>query len=155
MPVTPEVEIPPKATTAPAEDPKDIINVDDLPEDPIADSGKGASSSQTPAEETGATSAQVPTSDMEKKLQMYTSGFGMPPPQPQQPPTTTQVPLAERYIKISETMGKVWGDATTEKKDLSVLEEDLKQFFASHLHLRQVTLAPKHQFRLFRVESVN
>jgi hypothetical protein len=51
--------------------------------------------------------------------------------------------------------GKVWGDPTTEKKDLSVLEEDLKQFFVSHTYLRQVKLAPKHQFRLFRVESVN
>jgi hypothetical protein len=155
MPVTPGVEVPPKATTAPTEEPKDVINVDDLPEEPVADSGKGASSSQTPAEETSATSAQVPASDVERKLQMYSSGFGMPPTRHQQPPTTTRIPLSECYEKISEMMGKVWGDPATEKKDLSVLQEDLKQFFASHSYLRHVTLAPKHQFRIFRVENVN
>jgi hypothetical protein len=109
MPVTPEVEVPPKATTDPAEEPKDVINVDDLPEVPTAESGKGASSSHTPAKETGATSAQAPASDAERKLQTYASGSGMPPTQPQKPSTTAQIPLVERYDKISEMMGKVWG----------------------------------------------
>ncbi|KAK1653061.1 hypothetical protein QYE76_070866 [Lolium multiflorum] len=46
FPVTPEVEVPPKASSASKPDPKDIINVDDLPEDPAhhGDSAKGTSS---------------------------------------------------------------------------------------------------------------
>jgi hypothetical protein len=92
---------------------------------------------------------------VERKLQTYSSRFGMPPAQPQQPSTTTQIPLVERYEKISEMMGKVWGDPATKKRDLSALEADMKEFFASHLIVRQVTLAPKHQFIKFRVEIGN
>ncbi|KAK1615088.1 hypothetical protein QYE76_020605 [Lolium multiflorum] len=46
IPVTPEVEVPPKASSASKPDPKDIINVDDLPEDSAyhGDSAKGTSS---------------------------------------------------------------------------------------------------------------
>jgi hypothetical protein len=43
MPDTPEVEVPPKASSSTAQVPKDVINLDDIPEDPAADSGKGAS----------------------------------------------------------------------------------------------------------------
>jgi hypothetical protein len=45
MPVTPEVEVLPKATEFAISDLKDVINVDDLPEETVVDSGKGASSS--------------------------------------------------------------------------------------------------------------
>ncbi|KAK1668481.1 hypothetical protein QYE76_056640 [Lolium multiflorum] len=50
IPVTPEVEVPPKASSASKPDPKDVINLDDLPEDPAhhGDSAKGASSSVPP-----------------------------------------------------------------------------------------------------------
>ncbi|KAK1617646.1 hypothetical protein QYE76_023163 [Lolium multiflorum] len=56
MPVTPEVEVPPKASSTAKPDPKDVINLDDLPEDPTAesgkgDSGKGASSTAPPPEQ--------------------------------------------------------------------------------------------------------
>ncbi|KAK1606199.1 hypothetical protein QYE76_029872 [Lolium multiflorum] len=49
IPVTPEVEVPPKASSASKPDPKDIINVDDLPEDSAqhGDSAKGTSSPLT------------------------------------------------------------------------------------------------------------
>ncbi|KAK1683682.1 hypothetical protein QYE76_044530 [Lolium multiflorum] len=55
VPVTPEVEVPPKPSSSAKPDPKDVINIDDLPEDPTAesgkgDSGKGASSSAPPPE---------------------------------------------------------------------------------------------------------
>jgi hypothetical protein len=43
MPVTPEVEVLPKASSSAMPDPKDVINVDDLAEEPVAESGKGAS----------------------------------------------------------------------------------------------------------------
>ncbi|KAK1593240.1 hypothetical protein QYE76_037567 [Lolium multiflorum] len=49
FPITPEVEVPPKASSASKPDPKDIINVDDLPEDSAhhGDSAKGTSSPLT------------------------------------------------------------------------------------------------------------
>jgi hypothetical protein len=43
VPVTPEVEVPPKASSSAKPDPKDVINLDDLPEEPTAESGKGDS----------------------------------------------------------------------------------------------------------------
>ncbi|KAK1630717.1 hypothetical protein QYE76_005032 [Lolium multiflorum] len=63
IPVTPEVEVPPKASSTAKPDPKDVINLDDLPEDPTAEtshgeSSKGASSSAPPPEQPTATSAE-------------------------------------------------------------------------------------------------
>ncbi|KAK1613635.1 hypothetical protein QYE76_019152 [Lolium multiflorum] len=51
FPITPEVEVPPKASSASKPDPKDIINVDDLPEDSAhhGDSAKGTSSPVPPS----------------------------------------------------------------------------------------------------------
>ncbi|KAK1617678.1 hypothetical protein QYE76_023195 [Lolium multiflorum] len=43
MPVTPQVEAPPKPSSSTAQIPKGIINLDDLPEDPTAESGNGGS----------------------------------------------------------------------------------------------------------------
>ncbi|KAK1627168.1 hypothetical protein QYE76_001483 [Lolium multiflorum] len=56
MPLTPEVEVPPKATSSTPPNPKDVIDLDDLPEEPNAESskgesGKGASSSHPPPEQ--------------------------------------------------------------------------------------------------------
>jgi hypothetical protein len=47
MLVTPEVEVSPKASSSAAPDPKNVINLDDIPE-VTADSGKDASSSKPP-----------------------------------------------------------------------------------------------------------
>jgi hypothetical protein len=68
MPITPEVEVPPKATSSVAPNPKDFINIDDIPEEPTAESGKGASSSQPPPEEPDVTSAEAKANDAKKKL---------------------------------------------------------------------------------------
>ncbi|KAK1660623.1 hypothetical protein QYE76_048782 [Lolium multiflorum] len=67
MPVTPEVEVPPKPSSSTAQDPKNVINIDDIPT-PTADSGKDASSSKPPPEEPESTSAEAPANDAEKKL---------------------------------------------------------------------------------------
>jgi hypothetical protein len=48
MPVTPEVEVPPKPSSSTAQDPKNVINIDDILT-PTADSDKDASSSKTSA----------------------------------------------------------------------------------------------------------
>ncbi|KAK1558164.1 hypothetical protein QYE76_053113 [Lolium multiflorum] len=45
MPITPEVEVPPKPSSSAISDPKNVINIADDPI-PTADSGKGASSSK-------------------------------------------------------------------------------------------------------------
>ncbi|KAK1630792.1 hypothetical protein QYE76_005107 [Lolium multiflorum] len=42
MPVTPQAEAPPKPSSSTAANPKDVINLDDLPEDPATESGQGA-----------------------------------------------------------------------------------------------------------------
>jgi hypothetical protein len=68
MSVTPEVEVSPKATESVIPDPKDVINVDDLPEEPVPDFGKGTSSSQPPPEEPDVTSTEALAHDVEKKL---------------------------------------------------------------------------------------
>ncbi|KAK1647473.1 hypothetical protein QYE76_065278 [Lolium multiflorum] len=53
FPITPEVEVPPKASSTSKPDPKDIINIDDLPEDPAhhGDSAKGTSSPIPPPDQ--------------------------------------------------------------------------------------------------------
>jgi hypothetical protein len=52
MAINPEVEVPPKATSSAVPVLKDVINIDDLPEKPSVESGKGASSSQPPPKRT-------------------------------------------------------------------------------------------------------
>ncbi|KAK1651753.1 hypothetical protein QYE76_069558 [Lolium multiflorum] len=53
FPITPEVEVPSKASSASKPDPKDVINLDDLPEDPThhGDSSKGTSSPVPPPDQ--------------------------------------------------------------------------------------------------------
>ncbi|KAK1691749.1 hypothetical protein QYE76_008446 [Lolium multiflorum] len=68
VPVTPEVEVPPKASSSAKLDPKDVIHLDDLPEEPTAESGKGMSSPPPPPEQPAVTSAEAPADDAEKKL---------------------------------------------------------------------------------------
>ncbi|KAK1628812.1 hypothetical protein QYE76_003127 [Lolium multiflorum] len=73
MPVTPEVEVPPKASSTAKPDPKDVINLDDLPEDPTAESGKGdsskgASSTAPPPEQPTITSTEAPADKNTRKL---------------------------------------------------------------------------------------
>ncbi|KAK1662331.1 hypothetical protein QYE76_050490 [Lolium multiflorum] len=69
VPVTPEVEIPPKASSASKPDPKDIIDLEDLPEDPadLGDSAKGASSSAPPQDQPSAAFAEPTEEEYEEK----------------------------------------------------------------------------------------
>ena len=153
MPVTPEVEVPPKATATAAPE-KDVINVDDLPEEPVVGSDKGASSSHPPPEEPDVTSTEVPAKDVERKLKL-SGATGTPQTHPQYFPVLTKVPLSQRHAELTKLMEEVWGNPETEQKDLAAFEDGVRVFFAKHKHLRQVTPAPKHWFRLFRITSVN
>ncbi|KAK1681096.1 hypothetical protein QYE76_041944 [Lolium multiflorum] len=78
MLVTPQVEAPPKPSSSTAANTKDVINLDDLPEDPTAESGQGgsgkvesgkdASSSHPLPEQPDITSAEATAHDAEQKL---------------------------------------------------------------------------------------
>lgn len=157
IPVTPEVEVPPKASSATKPDPKDVINIDDLPEDPTGhgDSGKGASSSAPPPEQPTAPSVEPTPEQYEQKVQLIHATSTLQA-DPQLTPSLQKLTLAQRHAKVSDMMEKVWGPADTEMKELSDLESDLKVFFAKHKEVRQVTLAPKHWVRhFFRVTCVS
>jgi hypothetical protein len=154
MPITPEVEVLSKATSSAIPDPKDVIKIDDLPEEPAVDSGKGASSSQPTPEEPDVTSAEAPANDAEKKL-LLSGATGTPQTHPHLFPVLKKIPLSQRHVEMTHLMNKVWGNPETEQQQLMTLEGKLKVFFAKHKHVRQVTPAPKHWFRRFRVLCVN
>jgi hypothetical protein len=107
MPVTPEVEVPPKATESTIPDPKDVINVDDLPKEPVVDSGKGASSSQPPHEEPDVTSTEAPAHDVETKL-LLSGATGTPTTHPQLFPVLKKVPMSQHHAEMTNLMNEVW-----------------------------------------------
>ncbi|KAK1612832.1 hypothetical protein QYE76_036505 [Lolium multiflorum] len=143
VPVTPEVEVPPKPSSSTKPDPKDVINIDDLPEDPTAesgkgDSGKGASSSAPPPKQPTVTSAEASADEVEKKL--YLSGAtSTPQTHPHFFPLLQKVPLSQRHAEISAMMDQVWGPANTEEQELTELESGIKVFFAKHKNVCQNT----------------
>ncbi|KAK1614880.1 hypothetical protein QYE76_020397 [Lolium multiflorum] len=143
MPVTPEVEVPPKASSTAKQDPKNVINLDDLPEDPTAESGKGdsgkdASSTAPPPEQPNVTSTDAPADQVEKKMAL-SGATGTPQTHPHLFPVLQKDPLAQRHAEISAMMEKVWGPANTEEQELADLESGLKVFFAKHKSVRQNT----------------
>nr|XP_051201971.1 uncharacterized protein LOC127315531 [Lolium perenne] len=136
VPVTLEVEVPPKASSTAKPDPKDVINLDDLLEDPTDETGhgesdKGASSSAPPPEKPVVTSAEAPADEVEKKLSL-SHATGTPQTHPHLFPLLQKVPLSQRHAEISAMMDQVWGPANTEEQELTDLESGLKVFFAKH-----------------------
>ncbi|KAK1662297.1 hypothetical protein QYE76_050456 [Lolium multiflorum] len=128
IPVTPEVEVPPKASSASKPDPKDVINLDDLPEDPAdhGDSAKGASSSAPPQDQPSATFAEPTEEEHEQK----------------------------RHAEISAMLNKVWGKPDEEMRELADLEDDLKVFFAKHKEVRQTTRKLHEDLRVHVLEQI-
>ncbi|KAK1620394.1 hypothetical protein QYE76_025911 [Lolium multiflorum] len=153
IPVTPEVGVPPKAASAAKPDPKDVINVDDIPEDPATetaqgDSGKGASSSAPPPEQPTATSAEPTAEQYEQKVQLINATGAS------QTSSLQKLPLSQRHAEISAMMEKVWGPADTEMKELSDLESELKVFFAKHKEVRQSTRKLHEDLRVHVLEQM-
>ncbi|KAK1664419.1 hypothetical protein QYE76_052578 [Lolium multiflorum] len=143
VPVTPEVEVPPKASSTAKPDPKNAINIDDLPEDPTAesgkgDSGKGASSPAPPPEQPTVTSTEAPADKVERKLTL-SGTTGTPQTHPHFFLILQMVPLSQRHAEISAMMDQVWGPANTEEQELTELESGIKVFFAKHKNVRQNT----------------
>ncbi|KAK1642174.1 hypothetical protein QYE76_059979 [Lolium multiflorum] len=117
VPVTPEVEIPPKASSASKPDPKDIIDLEDLPEDPadLGDSAKGASSSAPPQDQPSAAFAEPTEEEYEDKVKLVQASNAIRvDPQPTQ--SLQKLSLAERHTEVSAMLNK-----TTRK-----LHEDLR-----------------------------
>ncbi|KAK1680374.1 hypothetical protein QYE76_041222 [Lolium multiflorum] len=99
MPITPEVEVPPKASSSAMLDPKDVINLDHLHEETIAESSKGASSSQPPPEEPDVTSAEAMANDAKQKLLLSGATVWGNPKTEQQEQTTLEGNLKIFFAK--------------------------------------------------------
>nr|XP_051229870.1 uncharacterized protein LOC127347749 [Lolium perenne] len=152
-----EVEVPPKATSTAKPDPKDVINIDDIPEDPTietdkGDSGKGASSSAPPPKQPAATSTDAPTEQVERKL-LLSGATGTPQTHPHFFPNLQKVSLSQRHAEISAMMEQVWGPANTEEQELTELESGIKAFFAKHKNVRQNTRKLHDDLRIHVLEQ--
>ncbi|KAK1626886.1 hypothetical protein QYE76_001201 [Lolium multiflorum] len=152
IPVTPEVEVPPKASSASKPDPKDVINVDDLPEDPAhhGDSAKGTSSPVPPSDQPSSAFAGPTGEEQEQKAKLLqvTNATRV---HLQPTPSLQKLTLSQRHAEVSDMLNKVWGKPDEEVRELADLEDSLKEFFAKHREVRQVILAPKHWVIYFRV----
>jgi hypothetical protein len=124
MPITPEVEVPLKATSSVAPNPKDVINIDDIPEEPAAESGKGTSSSQPPPEEPDVTSVEATANDAKNKL-LLSGATGTPQTHPHLFPVFQNIPLSQRHAEMTNFMNEVWVNLETEQQDLTMLEDSL------------------------------
>ncbi|KAK1693251.1 hypothetical protein QYE76_009948 [Lolium multiflorum] len=116
----PEVEVPPKPHPPPKPDPKDVINLDDLPEDPIGhgDSGKGASSSAPPPDQPSATFAGPTEEEYEQKVQLiHASSTLQANPQP-----------APSLQKQETAKHSSFDDLSAKVKVLEAENESLKAF---------------------------
>ncbi|KAK1683496.1 hypothetical protein QYE76_044344 [Lolium multiflorum] len=124
FPITPEVEVPPKASSASKPDPKDIINVDDLPEDSAhhGDSAKGTSS-------------------------LFLLHL-------QPTPSLQKLTLSQRHAEVSDMLNKVWGKPDEEVRELADLEDNLKEFFAKHREVRQTTRKLHEDLRVHVLEQI-
>jgi hypothetical protein len=147
------VEVPPKALSSTAPNPKDVINLDDILE-VTADSGQDASPSKPLPEEPETTSAEATTNDAPKKLLM-SGATGTPQTHPHLFPVLQKITLSQRHAEMTNLMNEVRGNPETERQDLDTLEDNLRVFFAKHKSVRQVIPSPKHSFRLFRITCVN
>ncbi|KAK1678365.1 hypothetical protein QYE76_039213 [Lolium multiflorum] len=155
VPVTPEVEIPPKASSASKPDPKDIIDLEDLPEDPadLGDSAKGASSSAPPQDQPSAAFAEPTEEEYEEKVKLVQASNAIRvDPRPTQ--SLQKLTLAERHTEVSAMLNKVWGKSDEEMQELTVLENDLKEFFAKHKEVRQTTRKLHEDLRIHVLEQI-
>ncbi|KAK1641699.1 hypothetical protein QYE76_059504 [Lolium multiflorum] len=119
VPITPDAGVPPKASSTSKPDPKDIINVDDLPEDPAhhGDSAKGTSSPIPPPDQPSSAFAEPTEEEQEQKVKLLqvTNATRV---HLQPTPSFQKLTLSQRHAEVSAMLNKVW---TTRK-----LHEDLR-----------------------------
>ncbi|KAK1667105.1 hypothetical protein QYE76_055264 [Lolium multiflorum] len=155
FPITPEVEVPPKASSASKPDPKDIINIDDLPEDPAhhGDSAQGTSSPVPPPDQPSSAFAGPTGEEQEQKAKLLqvtnATRVNLQPT-----PSLQKLTLAQRHAELSAMLNKVWGNPEEEVRELADLEENLKDFFAKHKEVRQTTRKLHEDLRVHVLEQI-
>ncbi|KAK1696519.1 hypothetical protein QYE76_013216 [Lolium multiflorum] len=155
FPITPEVEVPPKASSASKPDPKDVIDLDDLPEDPAhhGDSAKGTSSSLPPQDQPSAAFAGPTGEEQEQKAKLLqvtnATRVNLQPT-----PSLQKLTLAQRHAEVSAMLNKVWGKPDEEMRELADLEDGLKEFFAKHKEVRQTTRKLHEDLRVHVLEQI-
>jgi hypothetical protein len=130
MPVTPQVEVPPKPSSSAIPDPKDVINLDDIPST-AANSCKSVSPLKPAPEDPKATSADATANDAPKNLTLSGS-HGTPATHPYFFPVLRKGPLHERHKEMTHLMNEVWGEPDPEQEELAALEDNLRVFFVKH-----------------------
>ncbi|KAK1664399.1 hypothetical protein QYE76_052558 [Lolium multiflorum] len=150
IPVTPEVEVPPKASSASKPDPKDVINIDDLPEDPAH---PGASSSIPPPDQPSSAFAGPTEEEKEQKAKLLqvTNATRV---HLQPTPSLQKLTLSQRHAEVSDMLNKVWGKPDEEVRELADLEDSLKEFFAKHREVRQTTRKLHEDLRVHVLEQI-
>ncbi|KAK1670908.1 hypothetical protein QYE76_059067 [Lolium multiflorum] len=155
IPVTPEVEVPPKASSASKPDPKDVINLDDLPEDPAhhGDSAKGTSSSVPPQDQPSTAFVEPTEEEQEQKVKLLqvTNATRV---DPRPTPSLQKLTLAQRHAEVSTMLNKVWGKPDEEMRELADLEDGLEEFFAKHKEVRQTTRKLHEDLRVHVLEQI-
>ncbi|KAK1692845.1 hypothetical protein QYE76_009542 [Lolium multiflorum] len=155
FPITPDVEVPPKASSTSKPDPKDIINIDDLPEDPAhhGDSAKGTSSPIPPPDQPSSAFAGPTEEEQEQKAKLLqvTNATRV---HLQPTPSFQKLTLAQRHAEVSAMLNKVWGKPDEEVRELADLEVSLKDFFAKHREVRQTTRKLHEDLRVHVLEQI-
>ncbi|KAK1660686.1 hypothetical protein QYE76_048845 [Lolium multiflorum] len=155
FPITPEVEVPPKASSASKPDPKDIIDLDDLPEDPAhhGDSAQGTSTPIPPPDQPSSAFAGPTDEEQEQKVKLLqvanATRVNLQPT-----PSLQKLTLAQRHAEVSAMLNKVWGKPEEEVSYLSELEDSLKEFFAKHKEVRQTTRKLHEDLRVHVLEQI-
>ncbi|KAK1680701.1 hypothetical protein QYE76_041549 [Lolium multiflorum] len=144
---------PPSSTSKP--DPKDIINIDDLPEDPAhhGDSAKGTSSPIPPPDQPSSAFAEPTEEEQEQKAKLLqvTNATRV---HLQPTPSFQKLTLAQRHAEVSAMLNKVWGKPDEEVRELADLEVSLKDFFAKHREVRQTTRKLHEDLRVHVLEQI-
>ncbi|KAK1627188.1 hypothetical protein QYE76_001503 [Lolium multiflorum] len=144
---------PPSSTSKP--DPKDIINIDDLPEDPAhhGDSAKGTSSPIPPPDQPSSAFAGPTEEEQEQKAKLLqvTNATRV---HLQPTPSFQKLTLAQRHAEVSAMLNKVWGKPDEEVRELADLEVSLKDFFAKHREVRQTTRKLHEDLRVHVLEQI-
>ncbi|KAK1662824.1 hypothetical protein QYE76_050983 [Lolium multiflorum] len=144
---------PPSSTSKP--DPKDIINIDDLPEDPAhhGDSAKGTSSPIPPPDQPSSAFAGPTEEEQEQKAKLLqvtnATRVHLEPT-----PSFQKLTLAQRHAEVSAMLNKVWGKPDEEVRELADLEVSLKDFFAKHREVRQTTRKLHEDLRVHVLEQI-
>ncbi|KAK1683704.1 hypothetical protein QYE76_044552 [Lolium multiflorum] len=144
-----------KASSASKPDPKDIIDLDDLPEDPAhhGDSTQGTSSPMPPPDQPSSAFAGPTDEEQEQKAKLLqvtnATRVSLEPT-----PSLRKLTLAERHAEVSAMLNKVWGKPEEEVGYLAELEDSLKEFFAKHREVRQSTRKLHEDLRIHVLEQI-